>query len=104
MTFTVFLAIMVFLTMFLLVSHQMRVMALAGKPIVGHLPGFLVRKLSDEAYIAISIGIGWVPVIVAGLVFNWEKAGPVWSAIFLGAMSVVYVLLWLKNRSLGRKS
>ena len=106
MTFLHFIVLLVFASLFICVSMQMRRMAGAGKKIVGHLPGNLVRKFSDVAYAGYCFAVGWAAIVIGGLVYNVETkimSGVAWSIVYFGLLSVLYVWVWLKNRSVDLK-
>jgi hypothetical protein len=103
MSFLVFLLILAFLTLFTAVSIQIRHMALKGKKPWGHAPVFLAVKLSENAYGWACAAIGWILVILGAQIYNLsaiKPGGPFWCSAYLGALAVLYVLLWIKNRSL----
>lgn len=107
MTFLHLIVLLVFATLFICVSMQMRRMAMAGKKIVGHLPGNLARKFSDVAYSGYCVAVGWSAIIIGGFVYNVEVkilSGVAWSSVYFAVLSIVYFWLWAKNRNVDLQS
>lgn len=101
MTFLHLIVLLVFETLFICVSMQMRRMAEAGKKIVGHLPENPARKFSDFAYAGYCFVVGWAAIIIGGLIYNIEvkvPSGIEWSIVYFIVLSIVYIWLWVKNR------
>jgi high-affinity Fe2+/Pb2+ permease len=110
LSFFLFIVILVFLTIYACHASQVRRMALAGKKVISHIPKFLVIKLSDMAYMGVSLGFAWVLIIVGGLIANSnsdpivkEYPGIGWAAVYFVILILAYVFFWLKNRSVDLK-
>lgn len=106
MSFLVFLLILAFLSLFTAVSIQARRMALLGLSPRNHVPVFLAKKLSSNAYAGLCVAQGWILVILAGMINNSDAkdpGGPFWAAIYLFVLTIGYGGLWLRNRSVELK-
>ena len=110
LSFLLFIVIMVFFTVFAFHASQVRRMVLAGKKVIGHMPKFLVVKLSDMAYMIASVAFAWVLTIIGEIIANSnsdaiikEYPGIGWAAVYFVVLALVYAFFWLKNRSVDRK-